>query len=165
MIKTITMYVDMDGVLADFERAVEQRFGKTMDEMPKGELWGRIKHYNDDVAPWFATLPMMPDAMELWKFLNSNFKNIQILTASGSTPKDAGGQKKRWVGEKLGWSVKVNVVGGANEKAAFANENTVLIDDRSKAIDPFIAAGGIGILHKDAQTTIDVLTTMMDDWE
>ena len=165
MIKNIKVYVDLDGVLADFEGAVEQRFGKPMRGMAKGELWGRIKHYNDQKEPWFYSLPKMPDADELWDFLTKNFENVEILTASGSTPKDAPGQKKAWSGDNLGYQYKANVVGAAGEKAAFADENSVLIDDRSQAIDPFIKAGGIGVLHTSAANTIAALKVMMEDWD
>ena len=165
MIKNIKVYVDLDGVLADFAGAVEQRFGKSMGEMPKGELWGRIKNYNDNTKPWFYSLPKMPDADELWNFLEANFDKIEILSASGSTPKDAPGQKKAWVGENLGWQVKANIVGAAGEKAAFANNKSVLIDDRSPAVDPFIKAGGFAVLHKSAANTIAALKVMMEDWD
>ena len=165
MIKNIKVYVDLDGVLADFEGAVEERFGKTMDEMSKGELWGRIKHYNDQKEPWFYSLPKMQDADQLWDFLQKNFEQVEILTASGSTPKDAPGQKKAWVGDHLDYQTKANVVGAAGEKAAFAKPNTILIDDRDKAVNPFIAAGGMAILHTSAAKTIAALKVMMEDWD
>ena len=87
MIADIKVYVDLDGVLADFEGAVKDRFGKTMEEMPKGELWGKIKHYNDQKEPWFYSLPKMQDADILWNFLKENFKYIEILSASWSIDK------------------------------------------------------------------------------
>ena len=37
------------------------------------------------------------------------------------------------------------------------DENSILIDDRKKKIDQWIAAGGIGILHTDAASTIEKL--------
>lgn len=164
MIENYIVYVDLDGVLADFDAAVVDRFGKNMSDMSKGELWGRIKNYDEKVQPWFATLPKCPDADILWNFLQDNFAQVQILTASGSTPRDAGKQKKEWVWKNYGYP-KVNVVGASHEKAFFADENTVLIDDRSRSIDPFIDRGGIGILHKNARDTIATLKSMMEDWE
>lgn len=165
MIDDITIYVDMDGVVADFEGAIEQRFGKPMEAMAKREVWRNILQYNDNVAPWFYSLPEMPDAQELWKFVTENFSDVQMLTAKGNSPKDAGGQKRKWAGEHLGWDVPVNIVISSAEKAEFAHPKAVLIDDRSNAIDPFVAAGGIGILHKRASTTINALKVMMEDWQ
>ena len=171
MIRKYVVYVDMDGVLADFEGALMDRFGFDFNStekgkpISKGKVWGKIKHYNDTVEPWFYSLPQMKDAKQLWKFLTDNFANVEILSASGSTPKDAPGQKRAWIGDNFGYDIKCNIVGGANEKAAFASENTILIDDRSRAIDPFVAAGGIGILHTSAANTIAALRVMMKDWE
>jgi|AntRauTorcE11897_2_1112592.scaffolds.fasta_scaffold00078_54 PAS domain-containing protein len=165
MIDDITIYVDMDGVVSDFEGAIEQRFGKPIEAMAKRELWRSILRYNDTEAPWYYSLPEMPDARQLWEFVTANFSDVQMLTAKGNSPKDAGGQKRKWAGEHLGWDVPVNIVISSAEKAEYAHSKAVLIDDRSKAIDPFTAAGGIGILHKRASTTISVLRTMMEEWK
>jgi len=61
--------------------------------------------------------------------------------------------------------VKVNIVGAGSEKAAFATPNTILVDDRNKVLNPFIAAGGIGVLHTSAANSIRILKVMMEDWE
>ena len=50
--------------------------------------------------------------------------------------------------------VVVNLVRKSNDKAAYAAPNHILIDDRSKSIQPWVAAGGIGILHTNAANTI-----------
>lgn len=165
MVKKYMVYVDLDGVLADFAGAVEQRFGEPMESINRKKMWTSIKHYNENVAPWFYSLSEMDGAQTLWGFVTSNFKKVEILTASGSTPRDAPGQKRKWVGEHLGWDIKVNVVGAAGEKAAFAKPNTILIDDRRQSIDPFIREGGIGILHTSADSTIRALKVMMEDWD
>lgn len=164
MIRNYTLNIDMDGVLADFDRAVLERLGAEKGSMPKGKMWGAIKRYNDEVAPWFYTLPMMPDAMELWEFANKHFENVQILTASGSTPADAPTQKMNWIVDHLGEDVKVNVVGAGREKAAFASQFSILVDDRQKVVTPFVEAGGVGVLHRDTEQTIEILRILMDDW-
>ena len=163
MIKDYIVYVDMDGVVADFEGAVRDKLGLSMDDK-KAKVWGKIKHHNDTVEPWFYSLPKMSDADVLWEFVTGNFDNVEILTASGSTPRDAAGQKRAWIGDHFGYDVKVNVVGAASEKQAFAHGNACLIDDRHKALTPFINAGGIGILHTSANKTISTLKVMMADW-
>ena len=45
----------------------------------------------------------------------------------------------------------------APEKAKFAGKNHILIDDLEKNITAWEAAGGIGILHKNANDTINTL--------
>ena len=162
-IKGITVFIDMDGVIADFEGAVRDKLGLDLNTAHKGKVWSAIKNHNETVEPWFYSLPKLSDADTLWNFVTSNFSDVQVLTASGSTPKDAGGQKKAWVGEHFGYDTKVIVVGAAKEKANFATEHSILIDDRNAAIDPFINAGGIGILHTSASNTIATLKIMMED--
>lgn len=155
--KKYKVYVDMDGVLAGFEEQVEIQFGLKMGDIPKGKMWAKIKEYNESVAPWFQTLPKRADADMLWEFVNDNFEDVEILTATGSTPKDAAQQKRNWIANHYGADVKVNTVGAATQKAIFANPRAILIDDRDKAIDPFRQAGGIGILHTDTVSTIQKL--------
>ena len=168
MILDRVVYVDMDGVVADFGGALLERFGITFDTAPKGKVWGKIMRYNDNVEDWFYSLPLMSDAEALWAFVTEHFEQVEILTASGTSPRDAPGQKRAWIGEKFGYDVKVNVVGSASEKAAFVVGHAVppiLIDDRNRSIGPFVKAGGIGILHTSAVETINTLEAMMKGWE
>ncbi len=165
MIKTILVYVDMDGVLADFDAAMIDRFGVSADDITKEEKWEKIKNYDNDVEPWFLSLQLMPDARELWAFLTSNFERVEILTAAGTTLNDAPKQKRAWIKDNFGPDVRVNVVKKAKDKEVFAEENTILIDDRAKAVNPFIAAGGKGIIYTSAATTIKTLKVMMEDWD
>ena len=120
-------------------------------------MWKQIKEYNYNVEPWFETLPKRDDADMLWKYVNDNFDDIEILTATGNTPKDAAQQKRNWIAKNYGSHIKVNTVGDGAQKGIFANPSTILIDDRSKAIDPFRSSGGIGILHTDTVSTIEKL--------
>lgn len=171
MIRAYVVYVDMDGVIADFEGAMEDRFGFNFKTAPsRNKAWKEIQNYDRYQKKiggkgWFYSLPKMKGADQLWDFVTSNFSRVEILTASGSTPRDAQGQKRAWIGDNFGYGIKVNIVGAGSEKAAFANKNAILIDDREKVIKPFIAAGGIGVYHTSADNTIRILKVMMEDWE
>lgn len=152
-----TVAIDLDGVLADFDAKVYEVFNKRIAEIPKRDLWNGISKYNKTVEPFFETLPAMNDYKTLVTFVDNNFGEWFILTATGNTPKDAGEQKKRWVAKVLSPRINVVTVRKSEEKAKYANENTILVDDRAKSIDPWVAAGGIGILHTSAQKTITEL--------
>ncbi|GAG55785.1 unnamed protein product, partial [marine sediment metagenome] len=65
-------------------------------------------------------------------------------------------QKHAWVKEKLG-NIPTLVTRKSAEKAQYAEPNAILIDDRTKSIQPWTAAGGIGILHTSAQDSINQL--------
>lgn len=153
----IVVAIDMDGVLADFSAMVEQILDKPRDQITTREMWDGINRYNKNVEPFFENLPVMDDALDLVRFVYNNFNNWYILTASGYTPKDAPEQKKRWISKVFGPMTEVVVVTRSSDKAKYATQNSILIDDRSQSIDPWVAAGGIGILHTSAKDSIEQL--------
>lgn len=157
------LYIDSDGVVADFDKkAIEILGGKRIHEVPKGTLWKEIARYNDTVEPFFDSLELMPGAMDLIRFAQeSDFEFTKILTASGYTPKDGGAQKVLWYARNVP-GIEVIVVAKSPDKAAYANPRAILVDDREKSITPWVAAGGIGILHTSVQNTIDTLRGFLD---
>lgn len=158
-----TVACDMDGVVSDFSGAVGALLGlslapgqeiETHPEFNKKLMWRAINRF-DSHTPFYYSLELKPDAMELWDFITDRFDqyDIMFLTASGHTPADAPHQKRRWVRKQFG-PYDTHVVSKSHEKAAFALPNRILIDDRPKSIDPWVEAGGIGILHVSAADTI-----------
>lgn len=171
--KSYTIFCDLDGVLADFKRELSEKvFKDTQAELggdnayseqryaadPKfrSYMWKAVALYQKRHGPvvW-RDLELMPDAMELWNYLKRH--NPQILTATGDAKYQALPQKREWVTKHLGSSVRVNHVKAAPLKVGFAGQNRILIDDQARAIDPWVSAGGIGILHTSAQKTISEL--------
>lgn len=151
------LYIDSDGVIADFDRkAVELLGGKRIHEVPKGTLWAKIGQYNKDVSPFFDSLELMQDAQRLVDFALENFPAVKILTATGFTPADGGEQKIRWYARHFP-GLEVVVVKKSPDKAQYAHPRAILVDDRSKSIDPWLSAGGIGILHTSVDNTIETL--------
>jgi hypothetical protein len=155
------VYIDSDGVIADFDGKVKTAFGKSVDEFEnKKELWSSITQYDANVEKFFLTMDKLHDADELIKFCRNNFATVIILTASGYTPKDAAQQKIKFY-ETHYPGMDCCVVRKSGDKAAYAHKRSILIDDRSKSIDPWIEAGGIGILHTDTKSTIAKLKEIL----
>lgn len=150
--------IDSDGVVCSFSKKCSHILKRQFVEGEK--IWGKIQYYNDNVEPFFETLEKEDDADILMDFIFNNFENYFILTAAGHTPKDAPEQKRRWYA-KYYPNLKVEVVTKSPDKAAFACPKTILIDDRAKSIDPWVAAGGIGILHKNSINTIEQLKHLL----
>lgn len=149
-----TVFCDLDGVLADFEKKVSEINKIEFHKLPRGKMWPSISNYDKTVEPFFESLELMPDAMELIHFVRSNFINHAILTACGNTPRNAAEQKRNWCRKRFG-DIVVKTVQDSHQKAQFATPKSILIDDRNKSIDPWVQAGGIGVLHKSAKDSID----------
>ena len=49
------------------------------------------------------------------------------------------------------------------QKAAYAFEGSVLIDDRQNNTDAWNEAGGIGIVHTSAKNTIEILKSLRNN--
>jgi hypothetical protein len=151
---TTTIYLDADGVCLDWSGKVQQIFeGRNVADIPKKELWIGITQYDKHIEKFFLNLELLDDAVELIRYCQEHFDNVEILTASGYTPADAGEQKRQWFANNFP-EIKVNVVRKSEDKAAYANTCAILIDDREKCTLPFIAAGGFAILHKNTKDTI-----------
>jgi 5'(3')-deoxyribonucleotidase len=159
------VFVDMDGVIADFSKAVAEKIlpgwnegASDANKKVDREMWKGITLYQRRGGHFWYDLDPMPDTMVLWNYVKKY--NPQILTAAGNPEYNAGEQKLRWMAERFGKDVVVNVVRRSAEKAQFATPGAILIDDKRKSIDPWEAAGGVGILHTTAVDTIVQLKKM-----
>lgn len=160
------IYVDMDGVLSDFEKRVSEILDiqtENIKSVKSNKIWSAINYYDKRVEPFFETLPIIHDASILWNYLMDNFNHVEILTATGFTPKNASEQKEKWVQKHLSGYKKINTVTRSADKARFASPTSILIDDRVQSINPWIDAGGIGILHKSAIDTIKQLKELLEN--
>ena len=68
--------------------------------------------------------------------------------------------KQEWIKQWVDPFVVTTCTYSGSQKAAFAIEGAVLIDDREKNINAWVEAGGIGILHTSAANTIDQLKAL-----
>ena len=149
------IYCDMDGVVADFVKFTSNYLGTKF----KDELW------QDLTVDLFLQLPKMPDADVLWGYI----KQFQpfMLTAvpresRGPIAKRAWKDKTRWMMKNFKLpSSRMKIVLRKNKKN-FAMDGrdkrpNILIDDHIGNIKEWESAGGIGILHTDAASTINDL--------
>lgn len=147
--KDVTLYLDMDGVLADFHKAYMKLDPKLEDR----------KKFREAVITYriFEDLDFMPDTQELLNHVSKlHGVHIEILTSMGTFDpfqgNSAKNQKILWL-NKHNIPYKPNFVRTKQEKAQYATPTSILIDDSAGCIGPFIAAGGHGILHHKASET------------
>ena len=150
-----TVYLDMDGVLADFFGGVEKMYGvehwkqltndKTKDL--KKEVIDRITG-----SDFFATLPKFPTADALIdmvkKFTGGNF-SINTSPLRGDHENSAK-YKKLWISNNIEKPDDIIVTGRKESYAKDKGTGTpnILIDDRPVNIQRWQAAGGYGILYQ-----------------
>lgn len=145
------IYLDMDGVISNFEKRYFERYNEVPGASRDRKEWST--NWTDFCTTrQFETLEYWPDADKLLAFLAELNKTvpIEILTSSGG-PKYhdlVAEQKQKWLAEK-GITYKANVVAGRARKSAFAQPDFVLIDDTPDVIEAWVRKGGTGILYKD----------------
>jgi 5'(3')-deoxyribonucleotidase len=157
MHKITKIYLDMDGVIADFDKKYKELYNIAPRDADTYKTFD--KFFTTFIAErQFAKLDLMPDAMELINYLRSLPIPTEILSSTSSEKRDAEirEQKVEWL-HKHNLTFPINLVPGKRLKRNFSNPNSILIDDTAQNIDQWRAEGGVGILHTDALTTIGIL--------
>ena len=134
------IFCDLDGVLADFEEGVRQRFKKNVDEIKPGLLWGVI----NKSKTFFETLPWMPRGRELWDRIKQYHPIILTGVPSGNLT--AIEQKIKWCQRELGPDVKV-ITCLTKDKAKYCFGRSILIDDRLTVLESWKDKGGKCVLY------------------
>lgn len=153
----MTIYVDLDGVLADFDCDAELYLHT--DNIYKYEfVWGPKKFWDklNEFPNFFRELPKKADADHL--FFNLPW-DITVLTALPST--DAARveeQKRAWVHEHYEGTPVITCQ--TKDKPSFCSPGDILIDDRAINRDAWIKAGGTYIIHTTAERTIGTLKAL-----
>jgi hypothetical protein len=144
----LTCFCDCDGVLADFNGHVQTLFGTDPDRMPETALWQAI----DSVPDFYLTIPLKADARQLWNAIKP-FHPIILTGCPAHNYDESARQKVIWIKRHFG-DVEVITCLSRNKPLSMNAPGDILIDDRSGNIKKWIKAGGIGILHTNAASTI-----------
>jgi 5'(3')-deoxyribonucleotidase len=160
--KDYKFYLDLDGVLADFE----QHFIDISGENPQSYInkHGVVKFWVlIDIIHglnFWKNLPIMEGAHKLMdKIKNYHY---QILTSPSRNNISRVG-KKIWVKEKTGSLFKNKpeiCFKFKNQKKELWGPNSILIDDNIHIIKDWVGRGGIGIHHTDIDNTLSQLSSL-----
>lgn len=149
-----TLFVDMDGVLADFDAGYEQRFGVLSCKGADNVDWALVRR----TPGFYRDLPPMPDFDELWNGI-SRYRPI-ILTGVPRSVEEAADNKRAWVDRVIGKDQPMIACASKDKSLHMRAPGDVLIDDWEKYRHVWIGRGGRWITHTSATESVAALTTL-----
>jgi len=157
-----TVYLDMDGVLADFFGGVEKMYGVShWKELTSDKTKDLKKEVIDRITgtDFFATLPKFPTAdalIDMVKEFTGGRFSINTSPLRGDH-ENSGKYKKVWIQQHIEQPDDIVVTGRKESYAKDKGTGTpnILIDDRPINIQKWQAAGGYGILYQANRDSLD----------
>ena len=165
------VYLDMDGVLADFFGGVEFLYGvEHWKELTNDKTKDLKKQVIDRITgtDFFAVLPKFPTADALIdmvkKFTGGNF-SINTSPLRGDHENSAK-YKKLWIANNIEQPDEIVVTGRKETYAKNKGTGTpnILIDDRPINIQRWQAAGGYGILYQANRDNLTKVQKGLEDY-
>jgi len=164
------IYLDMDGVICNFKKAIHDIDGKTnveelfkQDANDEGLLWKHIA--KKGTYDFFSQLEWLPEGKKLWAFLKDK-PNVEILSSLGNKNPD----RKETKDAKIKWlkdneiTIPQNFSQSAKEKQKWVKgKHSILIDDYISNIDQWNKAGGTAIHFKTADDAIKKLKSIEEN--
>jgi len=152
------IYLDIDGVLADFIGGVMKAFDLEYDYNkwpgalgPDGWNWFESFGLTFDqvdaecTAKFWAGMEWMHDGCDMFNLVNGGPVGAHLLTTPMKNPESTTG-KLTWIEKYLNNKWRKNAIVTGAPKKLFARPGALLIDDRDKNVEEFRAAGGEAIL-------------------
>ena len=165
------VYLDMDGVLADFFGGVEFLYGvEHWKELTNDKTKDLKKQVIDRITgtDFFAVLPKFPTADTLIdmvkKFTGGKF-SINTSPLRGDHENSAK-YKKVWISNNIEQPDEIIVTGRKESYAKNKASGTpnILIDDRPVNIEKWQAAGGYGILYQANRDSLQKVKKGLEDY-
>jgi 5'(3')-deoxyribonucleotidase len=143
------LFLDADGVLADFDAGARRLLGMSPKEYiaahGRGAFWARLAKAKN----FYGALPEMPDARLLFDAVEHLKPTILTGLPIG---KWAAPQKVEWAAEHFPGVPIVTCM--ARDKHKHMHPGDVLVDDREKHREAYEAAGVVFVHHKDAEDSL-----------
>ena len=146
------LFLDCDGVLADFDRAAKKLFAmpprQAEEELGSRQFWARIHAQKT----FYRNLPLKRDARPLFDAVAHLHPIILTGCPIGGWAEP---QKVEWAAEHFPGTEIITCM--SREKYLHMQPGDVLVDDYLKYSDRWEEAGGIFIHHTSAISTIAAL--------
>lgn len=161
------IFLDCDGVLADFDSYAEKLLGLHPREYERQKhndkkLWDILYAHND----YFYKLPKMPDADELVRGVEAmGFEPIILTGVPSKEGSDwAIDQKTRWATKHFPHLSIICCKSKDKFMHMIPGKRNVLIDDWNKHMAAWKGAGGYFILHTSAkESLVELKEVALDD--
>lgn len=176
------LFCDLDGVLVDFDRGVQQLCGRRPDEISKKQLWRTVSREKR----FFEQLEWTIDGKQLWEAIRHLEPSI-LTGVPSDCPGRAGSQKAVWCVKHLGCRVHhLDMAARKPEQHSLVNTGSrkkktkdgrirviscwskykfheckvpgsILIDDRQRIGSEWRQAGGTFVHHVNTKSTLEQL--------
>ena len=148
------LYLDCDGVLADFDKGATAILGLPPRAYEKRHGLGRFWQKLAAAPDFYFGLPLKDDAIELFDAV----RHLRPIILTGLPRGNwAAGQKVRWAAKYFPGTRIITTM--ARDKRDHAREGDVLVDDQQRHRHLWEEAGGIFVHHKNARQTLGELVS------
>lgn len=146
------LYLDCDGVLADFDKGATAVLGAHPKAFQArhgpGRFWAKLAKAED----FYFSLPLLPGATELFEAV----KHLDPVILTGLPRGNwAADQKVRWAARHFPGVPIITTM--ARDKRDHAKEGDVLVDDRTQHRHLWEEMGGIFVHHVSVERTLEEL--------
>ena len=143
------LFLDADGVLADFDRGARDLLGMSpkayIARHGRGAFWKRLAKAKN----FYGSLPQMPDAGLLFE----SVKHLKPTILTGLPLGEwAAPQKVKWAAEHFPGVPIITCM--ARDKHKHMQRGDVLVDDREKHRPAYEEAGVVFVHHKNAEDSL-----------
>jgi 5'(3')-deoxyribonucleotidase len=146
------IYVDMDGVLADFfgewAKLMKVDHYRKIDDLDINVALQKIR----DTEQFWLDLPLLPQAKELLGLIKKVKGEYYICSTPLADDPKSEPHKREWIKKNLAFFPPKDVYITSNKSQYAKNEDgtpNILIDDFGKNVNEWDAAGGTGFKYKD----------------
>lgn len=143
------IYIDMDGVLVDFDKGVRDLLNNPSFKLGKKnaeQLWSAVSKMDpEDVKEVWASFDWAPGGKQLWNYVSKH--DATVLSSPGNQSRDlieAG--KWEWIRRNMNPQPKKVIL--EPDKWKYASNCNILIDDSQRKLVPWEEHGGPTIPYK-----------------